>query len=221
MPKACFTRHGRLRVAGGDGEERRLRLSPEEVAEILDQDKAVPIGRDPKDAHKIHRAFYSVPDDDCFIAVQDDEDGEVITVLPFSHHGRFVVDPIQVRVMAMKLAGIETDQACEGAPGTTLPELPIVAGPDTDCVVAAEFRHPKDYQQKVKLRRLARFPVPEGSVLENIFADEEICKRIEPECIWAFSYHPRGSELVRFRAHFVSGGEVSEFRWFLKDAVFR
>lgn len=204
MPKARFTHHGYLRVVGEEGEERRLHLSPEEVAEILDEDKAVPIGRDPKDPDKIHRAFYSKPDDECIVAVQDETNGEVITLLPFSHHGRFVVDTVKVRKIAMQLMGANSCPAYE-------PEK-IVAGPETECVVSmkVQLEPPRD----TKRIRLVRTPVPDGSVLQKMHMDEELRKKIQVEASIALNALWGNAQVISFRMHFVSHGRASEFQRF-------
>lgn len=208
IPKARFTHHAYLRVVGGDGEERRLKLSSEEVSEILDDDKAVPVGRDPKESHKIHRAFYSIPDDECIVAVQDERNGEVITLLPFSHHGRFVLDSTQVRKMAMRLVGVD--------PCPLRKPEDIFAGPETDCVVAVELLPPEGSSKTV---RLMRFPVAEGISLRGILADGARRKEIETEYVYALQYRQRGTQVTRIRMHFVSGGQRSEFQWFEKDGT--
>ena len=210
MPKTRFTRHGYLRIVGGEGKERRLELYPEDVAEILDNDKAVPVGRDPKAPHRLHRAFYSIPDDECIIAVQDDENGEVITLLPFSHHGRFALDTIKVRKMAMQLMGISLplDVECER----------IVAEANTDCIIAMEFRRPT--HASVDMVRLKRMPVAEGQLLHEVLHDAALTKEIETECIYALGQLLPGTQITRLRVHFVSGSTASQFHWVERDAFF-
>ena len=206
-PKARFTRHGYLRVVGDIDEERRLKLQLEEIAEILDQDKAVPVGPEKR---RIHRAIYSEPDDECFIVVQDHVNGEVVTILPFSHHGRFVVDSMRVRKMAMQLAGADLHPVCQMED--------IVAGSDTYCVIAMEVQRPSDSPGKLKTERLLRFSVAPGSVLDKIAEDETVRKDAEVEVMVKLSWsYPDGSYVAGFKAHFVSDGAISEFRWFEKD----
>lgn len=82
--KLSFTKHAFFRV----GE--RLRLTPEEVAEIINSGKYVPIGQEKS---KVHKAFYSKPDHQCFIAIHDEDFGknEIVTILPLDYHHRWEV----------------------------------------------------------------------------------------------------------------------------------
>lgn len=77
MPATSFTRHAWARVLD------RLSLAPAEVATLLDYELAVPIG---SRGRTCHRLFYSAPDRQCFVAVQDEENGAVLTVLPIDYH---------------------------------------------------------------------------------------------------------------------------------------
>ena len=77
MPPTSFTRHAWMRVL------ERLSLSPAEVAVLLDGGLSVPVG---VRGHAVHQLFFSPPDTQCFVAVQDSENGAVITVLPLDYH---------------------------------------------------------------------------------------------------------------------------------------
>jgi len=77
-----FTLHAFSRVHD------RLNLSSREIAEILNSNRYVPIGND---GHRAHRLFYSAPDDYYFVAIQDERNGEVVTVLPIDYHNRWKV----------------------------------------------------------------------------------------------------------------------------------
>ena len=77
MAAASFTRHAWARVLD------RLSLSPAEVAALLDYDLAIPVG---SRGGSVHRLFFSPPDNQCFVAVQDGENGAVLTVLPLDYH---------------------------------------------------------------------------------------------------------------------------------------
>ena len=77
MASASFTRHAWARVLD------RLSLSPAEVAALLDYDLAVPVG---SRGRTVHRLFFSPPDRQCFVAVQDAENAAVLTVLPLDFH---------------------------------------------------------------------------------------------------------------------------------------
>lgn len=77
MAATSFTRHAWARVLD------RLSLAPAEVAALLDYDLAVPIGSRGRTSHRL---FFSAPDHQCFVAVQDEENGAVLTVLPIDYH---------------------------------------------------------------------------------------------------------------------------------------
>lgn len=76
-PPARLTRHAQERI--GD----RLSMAPDEVTAILDHDLAVLVGA--KSGH-LHRLFFSPAEEQCFVAVQDQENGDVVTVLPVDYH---------------------------------------------------------------------------------------------------------------------------------------
>lgn len=71
-PPAKITMHAEDKIRG------RISLTKESVQQILDSNKAVPIGKEGK--NKIHRLFYSEPDDLCFVAIQNENSGKVITI---------------------------------------------------------------------------------------------------------------------------------------------
>lgn len=74
-----FTAHAFDRV------NQRLTLSHDDVAAILDNDLAVSVGVDPF-SNRLRRVFYSIPDEQFFVAVQDVNAGAVVTVLPLEYH---------------------------------------------------------------------------------------------------------------------------------------
>ncbi len=79
MKATSYTHHAWSRVLD------RLSLTPAELSRILDRDLAVDIGYE-EGTRRIHRLFYSVPDQTCFVAIQDEKNGAVITVLPLDFH---------------------------------------------------------------------------------------------------------------------------------------
>jgi len=92
FPRAVLTAHAFERVG------KRLNLTTGEVLAILnagDPERTVTIGTE-QGTHRVHRLFYSKSDNYCFIAVQDERNGEVVTVLPMDNHseGRIFVQPI-------------------------------------------------------------------------------------------------------------------------------
>lgn len=76
-PPARFTHHAQERVVD------RLSIDVADVAAILDHDLALLVGA--KSGHS-HRLFFSPPDEQCFVAIQDQQNGDVVTVLPLDYH---------------------------------------------------------------------------------------------------------------------------------------
>ena len=75
--RTSYSRHAWSRVLS------RLSLTPSEVAALLDYDLAVSVG---VRGRKVHRLFFSPPDEQCFVAIQDQHMGVVVTVLPLDFH---------------------------------------------------------------------------------------------------------------------------------------
>jgi len=74
-----FTIHALDRVA------ERMHLTTVELAEILDRGLAVTLGVD-EYSNRLRRLFYSVVDEQFFVAVQDAKFGDVVTVLPLDYY---------------------------------------------------------------------------------------------------------------------------------------
>lgn len=74
-----FSRHAFERIA------ERTKLSCEEIARMLDRKLALNTGRKPG-FNRNHLLFYSVPDDDFYVAIQDELTGTVVTILPLDYH---------------------------------------------------------------------------------------------------------------------------------------
>lgn len=89
MCKATWTNHGWQQF------KERVNLTEEELISILDNDLVVLIGSEMglNGSQKLHRLLYSLPDKRHFIAVQDSETGEIITVLLDSIHNRWRISP--------------------------------------------------------------------------------------------------------------------------------
>lgn len=100
MSHTKFTEHAFERV----GE--RLHLSHEEVAQLLDEDKCVPLGKDGS-SNRLHKLFYSKPDSYWFVAVQDEVTGEVVTLLPIDYHNRWKVSGDALSLARAKACGEE------------------------------------------------------------------------------------------------------------------
>lgn len=74
-----FSRHAFERI------EQRTKLPCEEIARILDRKLALNTGRKPG-FNRNHLLFYSAPDDDFYVAIQDGLTGTIVTVLPLDYH---------------------------------------------------------------------------------------------------------------------------------------
>lgn len=77
MPQSSYSRHAWSRVL------ERLSLAPAEVAALLDYDLAVSVG---VRGRRVHRLFFSPPDQQCFVAIQDRDVGVIVTILPLDYH---------------------------------------------------------------------------------------------------------------------------------------
>jgi hypothetical protein len=74
-----FTVHAFERVEG------RLSLSIDELVPILNYGFYINIGEEPK-TNRVHKLFYSKIDEMCFVVIQDNVTGYVITILPIDYH---------------------------------------------------------------------------------------------------------------------------------------
>lgn len=119
-PPARLTRHAQERI--GD----RLSMAPDEVAAILDHDFAVPLGAD---SGRLHRLFFSPADKQCFVAVQDQENGDVVTILPLDYH----------RSLAWEVSPEAQDEAQSllGVKSPTEPSGPSLGSDLSDVVTSA------------------------------------------------------------------------------------
>jgi hypothetical protein len=60
----------------------------EEVAHVLEAGLYVPIGTE-ESTSKVHKLFFSEPD--WFVVIQDEINGEVVTIIPFAHYRHWQV----------------------------------------------------------------------------------------------------------------------------------
>jgi hypothetical protein len=79
----------------------RMIINPQDLLNLLDKDLCVPLGYE-QGTNKQHRLFYSIDDRECFVAVQDTANGEIVTVLPMQYHNRWKVSP-QAESLAIEL----------------------------------------------------------------------------------------------------------------------
>ena len=64
----------------------RVSLLPDQVGEIINRDLGIVVGCGVKKKKHRHFLFYSPRDAQCFVAIQDECDGVIITVLPIDYH---------------------------------------------------------------------------------------------------------------------------------------
>ena len=74
-----FTKHALERL------DERTGMSKEDLEQIYKTGKILPIGEE-KSSKKIHELFYSHFVDQCFISIRDQNNSEIITVLPVDYH---------------------------------------------------------------------------------------------------------------------------------------
>lgn len=78
-----FTSHARIRL------EERLSLSNEEINDLLENSKCVLLGQEEE---RVHKLFYSKPDNNYFVAIHDETTNEMVTILSLDYHNRWVID---------------------------------------------------------------------------------------------------------------------------------
>ena len=79
----------------------RTKLSLTDVRRLFELRNYVPIGVHNQTGHA-HRLFYSEPDDDYFVAVEDERAREIITVLNFTYHNAWPIS-LEAREMAKEM----------------------------------------------------------------------------------------------------------------------
>jgi len=87
----------------------RLTITPEEIVELIDN-FSISLGYE-DGTKKVHKIFYSFLDDSHFVAIQDEENGEIITILPVEYHNRWVI-PTDLFTETMDL-GLDFDFVIE------------------------------------------------------------------------------------------------------------
>jgi hypothetical protein len=78
-PIVNFTQHAFIRA------EERITLGIKDILQIIKWEKFVSIGME-KNTNREHRLFYSNPDSQCFVLIQDIKTNTVITILPLDYH---------------------------------------------------------------------------------------------------------------------------------------
>lgn len=108
-PSTVLTAHARARLS------ERTHMEEPKFCKCLDDQECVIVGIEPY-TDKVHKLFYSVEDDATFVAIQDNANGAVITVLPLDYHENlgWSVTPKKME-RAKWLAGVPQKRA--GRPG--------------------------------------------------------------------------------------------------------
>ena len=78
MKKTRLTTHALIRLS------ERTSMTPQSLAEILDSEKYIYLGKE-RDNNRVSKLFFSKSDDHFYIAVQDSADGDVITILTLEY----------------------------------------------------------------------------------------------------------------------------------------
>ena len=126
-PKTVITLHALERV------HERLHLTAEEIIGILDNGITTSIGYEHGSTRVLHRLFYSPVDEQCFVAVQDQKNGEVVTILPpdFDNHCRVPLSAIDDLLIEL---GVRTLVAPAAVP-LLIPDKPQVSSIVFTCYV--------------------------------------------------------------------------------------
>ncbi len=82
----------------------RLQMTIEEVEALLEQNLYVLLGYEDSSS-KAHKLFFSTIDSNWFVAVEDEADGHVITILPAAYHNRWKISPEALRNARVLIEG--------------------------------------------------------------------------------------------------------------------
>lgn len=119
--KTKFTDHAFMQVYA------RMHLLQGTIIKLLDRDLTIPVKSEPG-TNRVHRLFYSVVDDNYFIAVWDEKTREIITVMPVQFGGYQPPQGIlnEAKHLAHRLAGLAT-----GSPAQPPTEKTVVPPAET------------------------------------------------------------------------------------------
>lgn len=198
LPAARFSRHALDRV------QERLTATRVEVAALLNTGLFVPIGGEPG-SHRTHRLFHSQRDRTSFVAVQDERDGTVVTVLPIDYHDLCAwqvsvearraarsladyCDPLLDRLL-YELTGIDPTLAGQddGRPAAPAPAVPAAAPIGTPPVVHdGAHAQLSGWRDGSRVVRLGRWPLhaPEPSP-HDLLSDRDLLLALEMQMLRA------------------------------------
>jgi hypothetical protein len=158
---AHFSKHAFQRIA------QRTKLSCEEIARILDRGLVVNTGRKPG-LNRNHLVFYSVPDDNFFVAIQDGLTGTVVTILPLEYQAN--------------LAWQVTEQDCVKARdivlGTTYEEQSLKATSKASAFVISGHYLDGEGNQKTKVILKTGSGIY-GNEIKAFLSDQSIFSRLD------------------------------------------
>ena len=114
----------RIRKHALDRINGRTSLSPQDVVAILSHGITVPIGIE-KSSNRLHKLFYSEADEDYFVAIVDQHNDDIITVLPYHYDCRSKVSSSALTLLQYELRKKE-DEVCDVVDGDNIEaQIPI------------------------------------------------------------------------------------------------
>ncbi len=142
MKPVRFTRHAFERINGTEEIEKRLNLTEQEIADLIDSESTIPLGREKGKKDRLHLLFYSHIDELAFVAVFDDKTREVITILPIDYHNRWRISGgtiQQARELEMARINPEKKEKVKPIQAQAKFELPLEIYPDLEQVRKMQF----------------------------------------------------------------------------------
>ena len=190
--RLCYTRHAWERVHG------RLSLTPAEVADLLEAGLSINIGMEPATS-RVHRLFFSIPDKMCFVAVEDEANGVLITILPIDYHENIAWCVSNDAQRAARV--LVTDRGAQRYKLTL--SQPAVLNASASSAVFRLTAYFRDGGGNVKVANLGSWPsLPyEGSVARlfdddaffNAMGDRLVSKGIDPDMCEAIYIRQRST----------------------------
>lgn len=201
-PPARFTRHAQERIVD------RVSMGVADVAAILDHDLALLVGA--KSGHS-HRLFFSPADEQCFVAIQDQENGDVVTVLPLDYHSSLgwevsieAQEEAELLLLGSKRSATPVTEN-EAPPGPE-PSDATMIGDESACAGVFRIRcYVRTSEGQVCGRSLGSMPLASvGGDISNVAKSNEalaeirarVAKSLQPGDALESAYVSRGRETV-------------------------
>jgi hypothetical protein len=143
----------------------RTSLSCEEIANILDNKLVVNTGKQPG-FNRNHLLFYSLRDDDWFVAIQDGLTGTVVTILPLDYHQN----------LAWKVSQADCEKAKELFLTAQLPKLDAVSALPKVFLISGLFLDDHGRQKARLLLKTSSAPYEDD--VAKFLADDDVFGRI-------------------------------------------